>query len=192
MDQSWVVLVRWSFKTRDLSGVVVYILLHSRMYTTTTTGKRLVVRASLGKIHGRHYFSPQQNGAKNHWTAWQCTFNLYFFPPTIHFAQTFFTEDCVVLWCSFFSGFPQLRTDAQSAFVCFTSETTAALFITTSISAGKVSSTWEIRRQMLSYWIVERPGFARLIYFQAAKKGGSVRVLLRQNDLPEVDGTSAC
>ena len=25
-------------------------------------------------MHGRHYFSPQQNGAKNHWIAWQCTF----------------------------------------------------------------------------------------------------------------------
>ena len=26
-------------------------------------------------MHRRHYFSPQQNGAKNHWIAWQCTFN---------------------------------------------------------------------------------------------------------------------
>ena len=25
-------------------------------------------------MHGRHYFSPQHNGAKNHWIAWQCTF----------------------------------------------------------------------------------------------------------------------
>ena len=39
-----------------------------------STGRTLVERASLGKMHGRHYFSPQQNGAKNHWIAWQCTF----------------------------------------------------------------------------------------------------------------------
>ena len=26
------------------------------------------------KLYGRHYFSPQQNGAKSHWIAWQCTF----------------------------------------------------------------------------------------------------------------------
>ena len=28
------------------------------------TGRTLVQRASFGKIHGRHYFSPLQNGAK--------------------------------------------------------------------------------------------------------------------------------
>ena len=41
-----------------------------------STGGTLVKRASFGKMHGRHYFSPQQNGAKNHWIAWQCTFNM--------------------------------------------------------------------------------------------------------------------
>ena len=80
-DRSWAVLVRRSFKTRDLSGAVVYISLHSTMYTTTIDrrmlGRTFVERASFGKMprHGRHYFSPQQNGAKNHWIAWQCTFN---------------------------------------------------------------------------------------------------------------------
>ena len=33
------------------------------------------------KSHGRHYFSPQQNGAKNYWIAWQCTFKKYPSPP---------------------------------------------------------------------------------------------------------------
>ena len=62
MDRSWVVrLVRQSFKTRDLSVVVVYISLHSTICTTTirqSTLKTLVERASLGKIHGRHYSPP--------------------------------------------------------------------------------------------------------------------------------------
>ena len=49
------------------------ILLHSTMYTTNRRAGHLV-SASLLKMHGRHYFSPQQNGAKNHWVAWQCTF----------------------------------------------------------------------------------------------------------------------
>ena len=49
-----------------LSGAVAYILLHSTMYTTIINRQALVERASLGKMHGRHYFSPQQNGAKNH------------------------------------------------------------------------------------------------------------------------------
>ena len=34
-DRSWGVLFRRSFKTRDLSGVVVYVSLHSTMYTRT-------------------------------------------------------------------------------------------------------------------------------------------------------------
>ena len=29
-------------------------------------------------MHGRHYFSPQQNGAKYHRIAWQCTFSLVY------------------------------------------------------------------------------------------------------------------
>ena len=34
LHRSWAVLFRRSFKTRDLSGAVVYISLHSTMYTT--------------------------------------------------------------------------------------------------------------------------------------------------------------
>ena len=34
------------------------------MYTTINDSRTLVERASLGKMHSRHYFSPQQNGAK--------------------------------------------------------------------------------------------------------------------------------
>ena len=81
MERSWVVrLVRQSFKTRDLSVLVVYISLHSTICTTTirqSTLKTLVERASLGKIHGCHYSPPPPpptKWRKNHWIAWQCTF----------------------------------------------------------------------------------------------------------------------
>ena len=50
-----------------LLGAVAYISLHSTMYTTIIDRQdTLVERASLGEMHGRHYLSLQQNGAKNH------------------------------------------------------------------------------------------------------------------------------
>ena len=52
----------------------------SRAEHRTTAYRRVCILSIYAKTdrvkHGRHYFSPQQNGAKNHWIAWQCTFNI--------------------------------------------------------------------------------------------------------------------
>ena len=43
------------------------IPLHSTMCTTIIDRRAgHLLSAPFGKMHGRHYFSPQQNGAKNH------------------------------------------------------------------------------------------------------------------------------
>ena len=74
MDRSWVLLV-WRSSRLTIFQVQLCIFRYTVQCTLRQlTGKTLVERASLGKIHGRHYFSPQQNGAKNHWIPWQCTF----------------------------------------------------------------------------------------------------------------------
>ena len=58
----------------ELSGAVAYISLHSTMYTTTIDRQDTCWARFVWKDARPPLFSPQQNGAKNHWIAWQCTF----------------------------------------------------------------------------------------------------------------------
>ena len=59
-----------------LSGAVAYILLHSTMYTTISDRQDTCWARFAWKDARPPLFSPQQNGAKYHWIAWQCTFKV--------------------------------------------------------------------------------------------------------------------
>ena len=73
-DRSWVVLVRRWFKTREAfrCSCVYFATQYNVHYDNRQAGHLL---SALRLERSRPPFSPQQNGAKNHWIAWQCTFN---------------------------------------------------------------------------------------------------------------------
>ena len=73
-DRSWGVLVRRSFKTYDLSGAVVYISLHSTMYTTIIDGQDTGWVRFVWKDARPPLFFPTIKWCQNHWITWQCIF----------------------------------------------------------------------------------------------------------------------
>ena len=67
----------WSRKWKDKFAHQQWWKIHGTQNRLAELDGSILSCASFGKIHGRHYFSPQQNGAKNHWIAWQCTFKRF-------------------------------------------------------------------------------------------------------------------
>ena len=53
----------------------VYFATQYNVHYDNRLAGHLLSALRFAKMHGRHYFSPQPNGATNHWKAWQCTFN---------------------------------------------------------------------------------------------------------------------
>ena len=76
-DRSWAVLVRQSFKTCGLSGAVVYISLHSTMYTPIIDRQDTYWARFVWKDARPPLFFPTTKWRKNHWIAWQCTFKYW-------------------------------------------------------------------------------------------------------------------
>ena len=74
--RSLAVLVQRSFKTRDLSGAVAYILRHSTMYTTIIDRQDTCWARFAWKDARPPLFFPTTKWRKNHWIAWQCTFKM--------------------------------------------------------------------------------------------------------------------